>query len=88
MQGNNVTLRHYTQQQLRPNVLETLTVPLIESSWQRQDGKPANREHLLMALGRVKYILVKATYTTTTSEVGSDIAASSSLLLARSLVKE
>jgi dystroglycan 1 len=50
-------------------VAETVRVSLVESEWRRQDDQPANREHLLMALAKIDYILVKATYTTATSEV-------------------
>ena len=63
-------MRYYGNTRIAPNTLETITVPLVESSWQRHDSQPANREHVLMALARINYILIKATYTTTTQEVG------------------
>lgn len=50
------------------NEAQTVEVPLLEQYWQRHDGKPANREHLLMALADLKSILIKATYTTITKQ--------------------
>lgn len=70
IQGNDVTLRFFSRQQLSPNTLETVSVPFYEQYWQRQDGQTANREHFLMALADLEHILIKATYTTNTVEVG------------------
>lgn len=49
---------------------QTVSIPLYEQYWERQDGQKANREHFLMALADLEYILIKATYTTNTIEVG------------------
>ncbi|KAF2367999.1 Laminin EGF domain [Trinorchestia longiramus] len=68
IKGNGVTLRHYGQRQLSSSQSETVRVQLVENEWRRQDDNPANREHMLMALANIDYILIKATYTTATSE--------------------
>ncbi|CAL4087148.1 unnamed protein product, partial [Meganyctiphanes norvegica] len=70
--GNDVLLRHSLSGEsgLRPGVEETISVPFYEQNWKRQDNNQANREHLLMALADLEYILIKATYTTFTKEVG------------------
>lgn len=60
---------HYSRENLEPNTLKITSVKLLEQNWQRTDGQVANREHLLMALAGLKYILIKATYTTGTKEV-------------------
>lgn len=54
---------------MEPNTLKTTSVKLLEQNWQRTDGMIADREHLLMALADLSYILIKATYTTGTKEV-------------------
>lgn len=41
---------------------------MTEDHWQREDGRAANREHLLMVLADLDTILIKATYTTRTQE--------------------
>ncbi|XP_066985998.1 basement membrane-specific heparan sulfate proteoglycan core protein [Macrobrachium rosenbergii] len=68
--GNDIVLKHYSRSQLSPSRQETVSVPLYEQYWERQDGQEANREHFLMALADLEYILIKATYTTNTGEVG------------------
>jgi hypothetical protein len=35
-------------------------VPLLEWAWRRQDGLTADREHLLMALADLDYIVIRA----------------------------
>ncbi|XP_057332116.1 basement membrane-specific heparan sulfate proteoglycan core protein isoform X8 [Microplitis mediator] len=66
--SNNINLLYYSKESLEPNTLQSFTVPLLEQFWQRADGSPANREHLLMALADVQSIRIKATYTTHTDE--------------------
>ncbi|KAK8750302.1 hypothetical protein OTU49_014768 [Cherax quadricarinatus] len=68
--GNDITLKHYSKSQLSATRQETVSVPLYEQYWERQDGQEANREHFLMALADLEYILIKATYTTNSREVG------------------
>lgn len=43
-------------------------MPVTEQHWQREDGRPADREHLLMVLADLDSILIKATYSSRTSE--------------------
>ncbi|CAL8147958.1 unnamed protein product [Orchesella dallaii] len=66
--GNDIRLLYFRKATLSPNRQETITVPLLEQYWQRQDGQTANREHLLMALANLDSLLIKATYTTSTRE--------------------
>lgn len=66
---NHIRLSYYRLPQIQPNAPQTISVPLLEQFWQRNDGQPADREHLLMALADVQAILIKATYTTNSQEV-------------------
>ncbi|CAD6239647.1 GSCOCG00008743001-RA-CDS [Cotesia congregata] len=66
--ANNIDLLYYSKESLEPNILQSFTVPLLEQFWQRRDGRPANRDHLLMALADVETIRIKATYTSYTDE--------------------
>lgn len=66
--GNDIRLLYFRKATLAPNRQETISVPLVEQHWQRQDGQTANREHLLMALANLDALLIKATYTTSTRE--------------------
>ena len=43
---------------------------LVESEWQRQDKTPADREHLLMALADLEYIIVRTTFNDYAVEAG------------------
>ena len=38
----------------------SLTVPMLEGAWKRDDGGAVDREHLLMALADLEYIIIKA----------------------------
>lgn len=68
--GNDITLRHYIPQlDIAPSQLRQFSVPLYEQDWERQNGMPSNREHFMMALADLQYILIKATYTTNTDKV-------------------
>ncbi|KAK6617380.1 hypothetical protein RUM43_014389 [Polyplax serrata] len=77
---NDIRLLYFNpNDRLVVNEPQTVAVPLLEQHWQRHDGKPANREHLIMALADLKSILIKATYTTITkqaslSRVSLDVA--------------
>ena len=68
-QGNDIVLqfRHRAQQtpQRQPISFE---VRLTEDAWTRQDRTPATREHLMMALADLDYIMIKNTYTASTAE--------------------
>ena len=47
-----------------------ITYAIPQQYWRRPDGSAATREHLMMALADLKYVMVKATYTGDTAEVG------------------
>lgn len=63
-------LKYFGKEQPHPDQQQTFTVPLLEQYWQRTDGNPVNREHMLMALADLENIFIKATYTTMAEEVG------------------
>ncbi|RZF44049.1 hypothetical protein LSTR_LSTR014831 [Laodelphax striatellus] len=66
-QANHFRLRYYNNDNpVEPNRPVTISVPIIEHKWQREDGKTAERENFLMALADLNAILIKATYTTNT----------------------
>nr|CAD7195790.1 unnamed protein product [Timema douglasi] len=68
LSSNDIRLLYFRREQIEPNQPQSISVPLLEQYWQRQDGQTANREHLLMALADLGSILIKATYTTNTRE--------------------
>ncbi|XP_058409147.1 basement membrane-specific heparan sulfate proteoglycan core protein isoform X9 [Diceros bicornis minor] len=63
LQGNGIVLEHHTSQEPSPGQPSTFTVPFRERAWQRPDGQPATREHLLMALAGIDSLLIQASYT-------------------------
>ncbi|XP_053431699.1 basement membrane-specific heparan sulfate proteoglycan core protein isoform X4 [Nycticebus coucang] len=63
LQGNGIVLEHHTSQEPIPGHPSTFTVPFWERAWQRPDGQPATREHLLMALADINTLLIQASYT-------------------------
>lgn len=65
---NDITILYYRRDEVLPSAPQSHVVPILEESWQRIDGNPINREHLLMTLADVSDIFIKATYTTTTDE--------------------
>ncbi len=65
----------------------------LQQYWQRVDGTQTTREHMLMALAKLDYILIKATYTVSTAEsslsdISMDIAESRSTGLDRAYTVE
>jgi len=57
---------------------------MLENYWRRADSSPSTREHFLMALSDIQYILVKASFTRNTEEsriedVRLDIASTTGL---------
>ncbi|XP_058574713.1 basement membrane-specific heparan sulfate proteoglycan core protein isoform X10 [Neofelis nebulosa] len=62
LQGNGIILEHHTSQQPSPGQPSTFTVPFREQAWQRPDGQPATREHLLMALAGIDTLLIQASF--------------------------
>ncbi|KAJ9584666.1 hypothetical protein L9F63_020991, partial [Diploptera punctata] len=66
---NDIRLLYFGRDhQIEPNRPQSISVPMVETVWQRHDGQIPNREHFLMALADVETILIKATYTTNTRE--------------------
>lgn len=62
LQGNGIVLEHHPSQEPSPGQPTTFTVPFWEQAWQRPDGQPATREHLLMALAGIDTLLIQASY--------------------------
>ena len=58
LQGNDIRLVHYPNESMSIN-----SIPIHEDSWMREDGLMVDREHLLMALADLDFILVQATET-------------------------
>ncbi|CAM1304488.1 HSPG2 (predicted) [Pycnogonum litorale] len=69
--GNDIVLVYRYREAPRAGTGNTISIPLYETLWRRQDGGDANREHMLMALADLQAILIKATYTqeTTSSSI-------------------
>ncbi|XP_059546878.1 basement membrane-specific heparan sulfate proteoglycan core protein isoform X8 [Myotis daubentonii] len=62
LQGNGIVLEHHSSREPSPGQPSTFTVPFREQAWQRPDGQPATREHLLMALAGIDTLLIQASY--------------------------
>ncbi|XP_035881385.1 basement membrane-specific heparan sulfate proteoglycan core protein isoform X7 [Phyllostomus discolor] len=62
LQGNGIVLEHHPSREPSPGQPSTFTVPFREQAWQRPDGQPATREHLLMALAGIDTLLIQASY--------------------------
>ncbi|XP_027563221.1 basement membrane-specific heparan sulfate proteoglycan core protein-like, partial [Neopelma chrysocephalum] len=72
--GNDITLVAH-QPELPPRTPQAFEIIFREQYWQRPDGQPATREHLLMALADLDEILIRATYSTSTASAGiADVA--------------
>ncbi|XP_062314893.1 basement membrane-specific heparan sulfate proteoglycan core protein isoform X7 [Osmerus eperlanus] len=79
LQGNGISLEHFSQTKPLPRVPATITVSFRESAWRRADGQPATREHLLMALADITVFMIRATYAdnmaeSSLSDIRMDIA--------------
>ncbi|KAM4611104.1 basement membrane-specific heparan sulfate proteoglycan core protein [Polymixia lowei] len=79
LQGNGISLEHYSQTKPLPRVPTTVTVTFRESLWRRADGQPCTREHLLMALADIAVFMIRATYAdnlaeSSISDIRMDIA--------------
>ncbi|XP_049843588.1 basement membrane-specific heparan sulfate proteoglycan core protein isoform X30 [Schistocerca gregaria] len=66
--SNDIKLMYFGRDQIEADRPQTVSVPLLEQYWQRNDGQQTHRDHIMMALADVQAILVKATYTTNTRE--------------------
>ncbi|XP_053339071.1 basement membrane-specific heparan sulfate proteoglycan core protein isoform X5 [Clarias gariepinus] len=64
--GNDITLVARQDWKMGPGTRQTRTFEFIfrEEYWQRPDGMPATREHLLMVLADLDDILIRASYHT------------------------
>ncbi|KAM3659714.1 LOW QUALITY PROTEIN: basement membrane-specific heparan sulfate proteoglycan core protein [Ammospiza maritima maritima] len=72
--GNDITLVAY-QPDLSPRTPQAFEIIFREQYWQRPDGQPATREHLLMALADLDEILIRATHSTSTAAAAiADVA--------------
>lgn len=60
--GNGYTLVHRAGYGIRPNSPNRISVQFTAGSWYQANGQPASREHLMMALADVQYILIKLQY--------------------------
>ncbi|XP_076452135.1 basement membrane-specific heparan sulfate proteoglycan core protein-like isoform X4 [Babylonia areolata] len=73
--GNDIILVYRSDRQVSANSPQSFSIPFYETDWLRIDGKQANREHLLMALADLNFILIRATYTVSTDEASlSDVS--------------
>lgn len=66
--GNDITLVASAGDDVRPRQRTGRTVIFREQYWRRTDGRPATREHLLMALADLEHLLIRASYYTSMSE--------------------
>lgn len=63
LQGNNIVLEHHASREPSPGQPSNFIVLFQEQVWQRPDGQPATREHLLMALAGIDALLIQASHT-------------------------
>ena len=70
LQGNGIRLFHYSRESVAPMRPISVSILIRENEWQREDGRSADREHLLMVLADLDRIFIKATYSSRTQEVG------------------
>nr|XP_039259403.1 basement membrane-specific heparan sulfate proteoglycan core protein-like isoform X1 [Styela clava] len=66
--GNDIMLVATSGGEVEPRQMTRRTVKFREQNWRRADGQPATREHLLMALADLEYLLIRASYSTSISE--------------------
>ncbi|XP_037075728.1 basement membrane-specific heparan sulfate proteoglycan core protein-like isoform X4 [Pollicipes pollicipes] len=77
--GNDILLRHTFASPPESGRPTPVVVDMYEQSWTRDDGGPMDREHLMMALADLEYIIIKAApvegaQQAALSEVALDIA--------------
>ena len=60
MQGNDIKFFYFDKAASSTEEVQSYSILIQEDSFQRSDGFPTNREHLLMALADVDYILIRA----------------------------
>ncbi|CAL1546871.1 unnamed protein product [Lymnaea stagnalis] len=66
--GNDLTLVYRPRTPVQEGRQQSFSVPFIETEWYRADGLRTTREHLLMALADLDYILIRATHLVDTDE--------------------
>ncbi|KAJ8737311.1 hypothetical protein PYW07_000582 [Mythimna separata] len=72
---NRLTFHYFGDFQASHEGILNASVQFLEKGWQRPDGKEVSREHFLLALADVKTILIKATYSPSSS-LASPVSAS------------
>jgi len=70
LSGNDIRFVHYSEATGQSEKGHHYKVLMHESKWERVDrqGEPANREHMLMALADLEYIIIKAAHSEQTKE--------------------
>nr|XP_006821841.1 PREDICTED: basement membrane-specific heparan sulfate proteoglycan core protein-like [Saccoglossus kowalevskii] len=79
LQGNDITLYHYSEKSVSTNGITAYQVPFYETYWKRRDGAPAMRVMLMMALADIDLLMVRASLSThmfesSVKDVSMDIA--------------
>lgn len=64
LRGNDITLLYRHDRELSPGRENMVEVQFYEDRWEREDGQPATREHLLMTLSDLEELLIKLSFTT------------------------
>ncbi|KRX93792.1 Basement membrane proteoglycan [Trichinella pseudospiralis] len=62
MKGNEITLIAHAKTELRPGKENEISIDIYETSFEREDGQPSTREHLLMTLANLDSLLIRATH--------------------------
>ncbi|VDP08630.1 unnamed protein product, partial [Soboliphyme baturini] len=62
IRGNEITLVHRSRTPLKPDHLNTVRIEIFETYFEREDGQPATREHLLMALADLDSLMIRASH--------------------------
>ena len=66
--GNDIVLEYINNVPIPANSPTSIKVPFYENHWRRADGTMATREHLMMVLAEIEFIMIKAKYTEDSSE--------------------
>ena len=64
-QGNDIRLLHFLEEEITEyeteSSAESYSIDIHEDFWMRNDRQLIDREHLLMALANVDFVLIRAT---------------------------
>uniref|UniRef100_A0A5S6QFK1 Basement membrane proteoglycan n=1 Tax=Trichuris muris TaxID=70415 RepID=A0A5S6QFK1_TRIMR len=79
LKGNEITLVARATTPLYPNQDNSVSIDIFETSFQREDGQPSTREHLLMTLANLDALMIRASHCsgqteTSLGDVSLDIA--------------